>query len=389
MDSVVIIDNLPLVDTAKRDKLLGVIKRIFKNIGNIVEEGGLYMPMGEDGNSKGWVVSRARNERSEERARMRMEKEKGSKRSESERSEGKESERSSLDPSGAGLSLSLANSEVLFLSRQRGCSTPAKPGPLSLLFLFCSFDLKNKTDESLFLVLSFSSLSFLARSRSNASVSNVSQRCSYPTHWKLARDSRKPKPSLSLGSWCSFLFAEFETPEEATNAVKQGDGYRLDKTHVLSVMHFKDVEKFANLPDEFSQPPEEPFKEKEHMKSWLMDPRGRDQFAVMRGEETAIFWNSKPEEELVYTRSNWTESYVQWSPFGTYLATFHRQGVALWGGPSWERLSRFAHPGVKLVDFSPKETYLITWSPEPVLTSEGDNHVSWESGGMRLPGVGF
>jgi hypothetical protein len=58
MDAVVIVDNVPLVDQAKRDKLLGVIKRIFKNIGNIVEgEEGMFMPMGEDGMSKGYVFS--------------------------------------------------------------------------------------------------------------------------------------------------------------------------------------------------------------------------------------------------------------------------------------------------------------------------------------------
>jgi translation initiation factor 3 subunit B len=49
---------------------------------------------------------------------------------------------------------------------------------------------------------------------------------------------------------------------------------------------------------------------------------------------------------------------------GTYLTTMHKQGVALWGGKSWERIVRFAHPNVKLIDFSPKENYLITWSVE-------------------------
>ena len=58
---------------------------------------------------------------------------------------------------------------------------------------------------------------------------------------------------------------------------------------------------------------------------------------------------------------NWTDNYVAWSPKGTYLATFHRQGIALWGGPSWRRLCRFAHNGVKLIDFSPNERYLVTY----------------------------
>ena len=52
MDAVVVIDNVPVVDEAKSDKLLGVIRRIFKNIGKIVEPDGIYMPM-EKGSSKG------------------------------------------------------------------------------------------------------------------------------------------------------------------------------------------------------------------------------------------------------------------------------------------------------------------------------------------------
>lgn len=42
---------------------------------------------------------------------------------------------------------------------------------------------------------------------------------------------------------------------------------------------------------------------------------------------------------------HWTESFVQWSPLGSYLATVHRQGAAIWGGATtYNRLMRFAHP---------------------------------------------
>jgi translation initiation factor 3 subunit B len=61
---------------------------------------------------------------------------------------------------------------------------------------------------------------------------------------------------------------------------------------------------------------------------------------------------------------NWTESEVQWSPKGTYLATFHRQGIALWGGPNFDRIARFAHPGVRYIDFSPSEEYLVSYSED-------------------------
>jgi translation initiation factor 3 subunit B len=48
------------------------------------------------------------------------------------------------------------------------------------------------------------------------------------------------------------------------------------------------------------------------------------------------------------------------------LATMHTQGVALWGGQSFDRIHRFPHLDVKLIDFSPNERYLVTWSPRPM-----------------------
>ena len=59
---------------------------------------------------------------------------------------------------------------------------------------------------------------------------------------------------------------------------------------------------------------------------------------------------------LCVAPQNWTETYVRWSPRGTYLATLHKQGVALWGGPEFERQGRFGHNGVQMIDFSPCET---------------------------------
>ncbi len=66
----------------------------------------------------------------------------------------------------------------------------------------------------------------------------------------------------------------------------------------------------------------------------------------------------------VYQRMNWTETFVQWSPLGTYITTLHRQGAALWGGPNWERLNRFAHPNIRLLEYSPNEKYLVTYSSQ-------------------------
>ncbi|RUS14008.1 hypothetical protein BC938DRAFT_477575, partial [Jimgerdemannia flammicorona] len=141
----------------------------------------------------------------------------------------------------------------------------------------------------------------------------------------------------------------------------------MDKSHVLAVNRFTDVERYNQVPDNHTAPPEEEFVEKEHLKSWLTDPQSRDQWVMYRADDVSIFWNRKTEApEHVYSRTNWTETYVQWSPLGTYLTTFHRQGIVIWGGPSWNKINRFVHPGVKLIDFSPNERYLVTWSNEPI-----------------------
>jgi translation initiation factor 3 subunit B len=62
-----------------------------------------------------------------------------------------------------------------------------------------------------------------------------------------------------------------------------------------------------------------------------MDAGGRDQFVQLAGDHVGIFWNNKTDDpECIETRSKWSEFFVQWSPLGSYLATFHRQGAQLW-----------------------------------------------------------
>jgi len=108
-------------------------------------------------------------------------------------------------------------------------------------------------------------------------------------------------------------------------------------------------------------------------------PKTRDQFVVRYEEETQVFWNDPLEKkkeqcrELVYggerekaqgqkkgRKKHWTQGLVQWSPKGAYLATFHLQGIAIWGGPDFIRVGRFEHPNVSEVAFSPDEHYLVT-----------------------------
>eukprot|EP00308_Calcidiscus_leptoporus_P021349 CAMPEP_0119378408 /NCGR_PEP_ID=MMETSP1334-20130426/48186_1 /TAXON_ID=127549 /ORGANISM="Calcidiscus leptoporus, Strain RCC1130" /LENGTH=665 /DNA_ID=CAMNT_0007397605 /DNA_START=14 /DNA_END=2011 /DNA_ORIENTATION=- len=171
-----------------------------------------------------------------------------------------------------------------------------------------------------------------------------------------------PKTRQSLG----YAFIEFSSEEEATAAVAKANGYKLDKSHTFVVNSFEDFAKYTSIPDEEVEAPPPPYVPKENLTSWLLDGAARDQYVVRYNEECEIWWNdpTKPDQQPEYSRRGWSDNYVSWSPRGTYLATFHRLGIMLWGGASWKKLLKLSHGGVKLLDFSPSEKFIVTWSPE-------------------------
>ena len=74
------------------------------------------------------------------------------------------------------------------------------------------------------------------------------------------------------------------------------------------------------------------------------------------------FWeNSLPDPTELHRKDKFTEQTVKWSPLGTYIVAYHKQGVAIWGGPQFQRINKFPHPGTTLVEFSPKENFIITY----------------------------
>ncbi|KAJ1906691.1 Translation initiation factor 3 subunit b [Coemansia sp. IMI 209127] len=164
-----------------------------------------------------------------------------------------------------------------------------------------------------------------------------------------------------------YAFIELESPKDAQAVIRNLNGFPLSKAHVLLVSPFMDIEKFTEVEDKYHAPPAEPFAEREHLRSWLADDYARDQFVVYTGNKLNVYWNeaSQAAEEIV-SRTNWTEAYVQWSPLGSYMSTLHPKGLVLWGGPSWNKLIRIIHVGVRVADFSPSERYLVTMSQDPI-----------------------
>ncbi|OCL13329.1 eukaryotic translation initiation factor-like protein 3 subunit B [Glonium stellatum] len=191
-----------------------------------------------------------------------------------------------------------------------------------------------------------------------------------------------------------FAFVEYGAANEAVAAVKALHGTPLDKKHTMAVNKLTDIDRYGRegrIDEEYTPPTIEPFQQKEHLRSWLGDIEARDQMAMYRGDKVGVFWNEKEDPpESVVDRENWTEFFVQWSPLGTFLTSIHAQGVQLWGGKAWSRQKRFAHPGVNLVDFSPSEKYITTWSHRPLqvdenhpvpslsLEDDGKNYVIWD-----------
>ncbi|KAF4982314.1 hypothetical protein FZEAL_2043 [Fusarium zealandicum] len=202
-------------------------------------------------------------------------------------------------------------------------------------------------------------------------------------------------PMGDNGKSLQFAFVEFSSPAEAAAACRQLDLVPLDKKHTLRVNKFTDIERYGRegRVDETYQPPHiDEFTNKEHLRWFLNDPsgRGRDQFVMYQGETVGVYWNNeKDQPEGIVDRQHWTETFVQWSPLGTYLTSVHAQGVQLWGGQSWSRQARFAHPFVNLVAFSPSEKYIVTWSNRPIsipdeghpalsIDDHGKNYVIWD-----------
>uniref|UniRef100_A0A7S3WP66 Eukaryotic translation initiation factor 3 subunit B n=1 Tax=Strombidinopsis acuminata TaxID=141414 RepID=A0A7S3WP66_9SPIT len=173
-------------------------------------------------------------------------------------------------------------------------------------------------------------------------------------------------PVDDSGSTLGFAFIQFSAKEEAQAAIVKANGYKLDKSHTFIVNSFEDYAKYMAISDveqPFVPPPYVP---RENLHHWLLDEGARDQFVLRYNDETEIWWNDpgKPDQKPDHSKKHWSERLVCWSPRGAYLATFHRLGVQLWGGPSWSRQLKLSHGGVRLINFSPCEKFLVTWSPE-------------------------
>ena len=186
-----------------------------------------------------------------------------------------------------------------------------------------------------------------------------------------------------------FCAIKFNNSEEAETAVKVTQGFEgLSKKHPFKVSLYSDLDRYGAISDTYSEPEPPVFKPRPDPTSWLTDPQCRDQFAIRYGQETEICWANQQAGEaptLVYGGERekvggkvWCDQYISWSPQGTYLATFHIPGIKLWGSNQFEAQGRFMHSNVELMDFSPCESYMVTYRHSQNAANPNEAIIIWD-----------
>jgi len=173
------------------------------------------------------------------------------------------------------------------------------------------------------------------------------------------------------GKSAGAAIVEFETTEMAHEAVAHTQASPIEfKGRVFQLNLLRDVDKYASMSDEFKAPEAKPYVDHSNLYSWLADKGCRDQFVLRYDRETEVQWGeTKNAPVLSYGGERekkfgkvWVDLQVMWSPQGTYLCTFHTRGIALWGGPNFDKLLRLPHMNVHAAKFSPDERYVATWN---------------------------
>lgn len=201
------------------------------------------------------------------------------------------------------------------------------------------------------------------------------------TYSKFGKLVNEHYPLDTEGKTKGYIFLEFSNHQNAAEAVAATNNLKLDKQHTFTVNLFSDFEKYENIPQEWEAPTPQDYVDQGNLRDWLLEPDAADQFSVIHdgGEVVSVYSNAIPDPVEVETRPRWTEAFVSWSPLGTYLATVHARGIALWGGKDFHQIQKFAHQGVQFIEFSPCEKYLVTFSPNASMSDDPSAIIIWDS----------
>ena len=81
-------------------------------------------------------------------------------------------------------------------------------------------------------------------------------------------------PYKEDGESKGYIVLELASNDEASQAIRAMNGYAFDKKHRFLMSRLTDVERLANMDESYTDPEEEPFQQRGHLRSWLMDQLG-------------------------------------------------------------------------------------------------------------------
>ena len=206
---------------------------------------------------------------------------------------------------------------------------------------------------------------------------------------QLVQDPHFPCSSDSI--LLGFAFFQVASKEQAELLAKRADGFVVDNKTTLFALTFDEFQQTIEMPDEYVQPSIPEYTDRPFLYQWILDdPSVSEQFMTFhwdkRGNVTQVFEmpssaaicdDSTIEEPVAtFKRPNLCDSRVEWSPNGTYLVSYHVQGIALWmplsasgdksddAESSYQRVVRFSHSSVSSVSFSFDERFVYTQSEQ-------------------------
>jgi len=148
------------------------------------------------------------------------------------------------------------------------------------------------------------------------------------------------------GETHGFFIVTYDSAQDAQSALKTLDGVRLDKSHQFRVIKLDDFDEIVNRPEDFEAQRNLQIIDREDFRDWLQDKKFREQFLLRYQQETEIYYHDTMAGQPVLcyggerekkNKKIWCDWRVQWSPQGSYIATFHQQGIALWAGPEFQK----------------------------------------------------
>uniref|UniRef100_A0A8B9KCC8 Eukaryotic translation initiation factor 3 subunit B n=1 Tax=Astyanax mexicanus TaxID=7994 RepID=A0A8B9KCC8_ASTMX len=175
------------------------------------------------------------------------------------------------------------------------------------------------------------------------------------------------------GKTKGYIFLEYSVPSHAHEAVKNADGYKLDKQHTFRVNLFTDFDKYMSISDEWEPPEKQPFKDFYFVStvfffffryvvtfSPLMDTKDDPQAIIIWD----VLTGQKKRGFHCESSAHWP--IFKWSPDGKFFARMTQDTLSIYETPSMGLLDKKSLKinGIKDFSWSPGDNVIAFWVPE-------------------------